>query len=111
MVSPKPRVRWSRSPKRRSASARDTNGTSTATSNFSPRSSTLQEVSRTLTRTTYGQQGGPGEVTLWTSQDAGHTWPGGRMSLLHRAILGRASKEIDASREIRSFQQAHATDA
>jgi hypothetical protein len=32
------------------------------------------------------------------------------MSLLLRAFLGRASKEIDASREIWSFERAHAAD-
>ena len=69
------------------------------------------QMSPTLTRTTYGEPGGCGEVTLWTSKGAGHTWPGGRMSLLLHAFLGRASKEIDASREIWSFQRAHAADA
>lgn len=69
------------------------------------------QTSATLTRTTYGEAGRPGEVTLWTSKDAGHTWPGGRMSLALRAFLGRASDEIDASREIWSFEQAHAADA
>lgn len=64
----------------------------------------------TLTRTTYGVPGGPGEVTLWTFKSAGHTWPGGRLGLLGRAFLGRSSKEIDASREIWSFERAHAAD-
>jgi polyhydroxybutyrate depolymerase len=68
------------------------------------------EVSPTLTRTTYGAPGGPGEVTMWTSKGAGHTWPGARMGLLLRAFLGRTSNEIDASREIWSFERAHAAD-
>jgi polyhydroxybutyrate depolymerase len=33
-------------------------------------------VSPTLTRATYGVEGNPGEVTLFTSKGAGHTWPG-----------------------------------
>jgi polyhydroxybutyrate depolymerase len=68
------------------------------------------QASPTLTRTTYGQPGGPGEVTLWTSKGAGHTWPGGHMRLLLRALLGRTSKEINASDEIWAFERAHATD-
>jgi len=69
------------------------------------------QMSSTLTRTTYGELGRPGEVTLWTSQGAGHTWPGRRMGLLLRSYLGRTSMEIDASREIWSFDRAHAADA
>ena len=68
------------------------------------------ELSPTLTRTTYGEPGGPGEVTLWTSKDAGHTWPGARMPFFVRAYLGRTSKEIDASREMWSFERAHIAD-
>jgi poly(3-hydroxybutyrate) depolymerase len=52
-----------------------------------------------------------GEVTLWTSKGAGHTWPGGRMGLLLRAFLGLASKEIDASNEIWAFERANTADA
>lgn len=69
------------------------------------------QVSPTLTRTTYGEPGGRGEVTLWTSKGAGHTWPGRKMGLLVRLYLGSVSKEIDASREIWSFERAHAADA
>jgi polyhydroxybutyrate depolymerase len=69
------------------------------------------QVSPTLMRTTYGEPGGPGEVTLWTSKGAGHTWPGGRITLLLRAFLGRTSREINASHEIWSFERAHSADA
>jgi polyhydroxybutyrate depolymerase len=79
--------------------------------NGHPGPPTVTQVSPTLTRTTYGEPGGPGEVTLWTSKDAGHTWPGGRTGLPLRAFLGRTSKEIDASREIWSFDRAHSADA
>jgi polyhydroxybutyrate depolymerase len=68
------------------------------------------DVSPTLTRTTYGEPGRPGEVTLWTSKEAGHTWPGGPMGFLLRAWLGRTSNEVDASREMWSFERAHVDD-
>jgi poly(3-hydroxybutyrate) depolymerase len=64
-------------------------------------------VSSTLTRTTYGQEGQAGEVTLFTSRGAGHTWPGARLGLLLRLLLGRTSREIDATARIWSFAQAH----
>jgi polyhydroxybutyrate depolymerase len=67
-------------------------------------------VSRTLTRTTYGAEGQPGEVTLWTSTGAGHTWPGGHIGLLLRLFLGRTSREIDASQAIWEFGLRHAGD-
>ena len=67
-------------------------------------------VSRTLTRTTYGAEGRPGEVTLWTSRGAGHTWPGGHLGLLASLFLGRASREIDATQSIWEFGQRHAAD-
>lgn len=67
-------------------------------------------VSPTLTRTTYGAEGRPGEVTLWTSRGAGHTWPGGRLGLLLSLFLGRTSREIDATRSIWEFGQRHAGD-
>jgi polyhydroxybutyrate depolymerase len=64
-------------------------------------------VSRTLTRTTYGAAGQPGEVTLWTSTGAGHTWPGGHIGVLLRLLLGRTSREIDASQSIWEFGLRH----
>ena len=64
-------------------------------------------VTRTLTRTTYGGEGQPGEVTLWTAQDAGHTWPGTRLGPFVRLILGRTNNEIDATAEISSFARSH----
>jgi polyhydroxybutyrate depolymerase len=67
-------------------------------------------VSPTLTRTTYGAEGQPGEVTLWTSRGAGHTWPSGHLGLLLRLSLGRTSKEIDATKSIWEFGLSHADD-
>ena len=67
-------------------------------------------VSPSLTRTTYGSEGQPGEVTLWTSRGAGHTWPGGHLGLLLTLFLGRTSREIDASESIWEFGVRHADD-
>jgi polyhydroxybutyrate depolymerase len=66
-------------------------------------------VSPTLNRTTYGAEGQPGEVTLWTSRKAGHTWPGGHLGLLG-LFLGRTSREIDATKSIWDFGLRHAGD-
>jgi polyhydroxybutyrate depolymerase len=67
-------------------------------------------VSPTLTRTTYGAEGQPGEVTLWRSRGAGHSWPGGHLGLMLSFYLGRTSKEIDASQSIWEFGLRHAGD-
>jgi polyhydroxybutyrate depolymerase len=67
-------------------------------------------VSPTLTRTTYGAEGQPGEVTLWTSRRAGHTWPGAHLGLLLSLFLGRTSREIDATKSIWEFGLRHAGD-
>ena len=62
------------------------------------------ELTRTLTRTTYSA-GAPGEVVFWTFARAGHTWPGSRAD--GRAVLqlfhGRISLELDATAEIWRF--------
>ncbi|MGH9097779.1 MAG: alpha/beta hydrolase family esterase [Acidimicrobiales bacterium] len=67
-------------------------------------------VSPTLTRTTYGEEGQPGEVTLLTSRGAGHTWPGGHLGLLMTLFLGRTPREIDATKSIWEFGLRHAGD-
>jgi len=67
-------------------------------------------VSQALTRTTYGAEGQPGEVTLWTSRGAGHTWPSGHLGLVLSLLLGRMSREIDATRSIWEFGLRHAGD-
>jgi polyhydroxybutyrate depolymerase len=67
-------------------------------------------LSPTLTRTIYGAEGQPGEVTLWTSRGAGHTWPGAHLGLLLSLFLGRTSREIDATRSIWEFGLRHAGD-
>ncbi len=64
---------------------------------------TETSVSATLTRTSYGADDHPGQVNLWTSLNAGHTWPGSRPRLTLRLLLGRTSHEIDATAEIWSF--------
>jgi polyhydroxybutyrate depolymerase len=67
-------------------------------------------VSPTLTRTTHGAEGQPGEVTLWTFRDAGHSWPGGHLGIFLGFYLGRTSREIDASQSIWEFGLRHADD-
>lgn len=59
-----------------------------------------QDLSPTLHRTTWGS-GAPGEVTLWTVRNGGHTWPGHLpYSRFGRSFLGTTSMEIDATEEI-----------
>jgi polyhydroxybutyrate depolymerase len=65
-------------------------------------------VSSSLTRTTFGKQGKPGEVTLWTARKAGHTWPGSKLGLVGTMFLGRTNLEIDATNLIWEFATQHA---
>ncbi len=95
--------RWDQSVE---ASARDW-----AVANRMPEQPEVVAVSPTLTRTTYGAEGKPGEVTLFTSKGAGHTWPGGHLGLFLRLLLGRTSTEIDATSRIWDFNRAHAGEA
>ena len=67
-------------------------------------------MSPALTRSTYGREGQPGEVTLWTARGAGHTWPGARVGFFLRLLLGRTTTEIDATAKIWSFAQGHAAE-
>jgi polyhydroxybutyrate depolymerase len=60
----------------------------------------LQEVTGHLTRTNFGDPNEGAAVTLFVSRGAGHTWPGSRLPLFVRLILGRTSMEIDATSEI-----------
>ncbi|HEX3723420.1 MAG TPA: PHB depolymerase family esterase [Nitrolancea sp.] len=64
-------------------------------------------IGKSLTRTTYGVEGQPGEVTLWTIDGAGHIWPGGSARLFLRLLLGPVSQEINATDEIWRFYQRH----
>jgi polyhydroxybutyrate depolymerase len=82
-----------------------------AAANRMPGQPEVVAVSPTLTRTTYGTEGKPGEVTLFTSKGAGHTWPGGHLGLLLRLFLGRTTTEIDATAKIWDFDRAHAGEA
>jgi len=70
------------------------------------------ELTDHLTRMDFGNSTQGPAVTLFVSQGAGHTWPGSRLRLVPvsplfplsplflRLILGRTSKEIDATTEI-----------
>jgi polyhydroxybutyrate depolymerase len=82
-----------------------------AAANRMPEQPEVVALSPTLTRTTYGAEGTPGEVTLFTSKGAGHTWPGGHLGLFLRLFLGRTSTEIDATSRIWDFERAHAGEA
>ena len=57
------------------------------------------------------REGKPGEVTLFTSKGAGHTWPGGHLGLFLRLLHGRTSTEIDATETIWNFAREHAAEA
>jgi polyhydroxybutyrate depolymerase len=81
-----------------------------AAANRQPAPPEVVGVSSTLTRLTYGSQGAPGEVTLWTARGAGHTWPGAHMGVLFRVLLGRTTSEIDATAELWAFAERHAGD-
>ena len=59
-----------------------------------------QEFSQALTRLSYGPRDDPGAVTLWVCDGAGHTWPGTRLTLGLRLLLGKVSYDVDATAEI-----------
>jgi polyhydroxybutyrate depolymerase len=65
-----------------------------------PSEPTRQELTGHLTQTDFGAPNESAAVTLFVSQGAGHTWPGARLPLFLRLILGRTSMEIDATTEI-----------
>jgi polyhydroxybutyrate depolymerase len=55
-----------------------------------------------LLRTTYGMCAGGATMTLLTVIGGGHAWPGARQ-FAPRAIIGVASRQVDATREIVDF--------
>jgi polyhydroxybutyrate depolymerase len=68
-----------------------------------PSEPTRRELTSHLTRVDYGDPSQAAAVSLFVSRGAGHTWPGSRLPLFPislRVILGRTSKEIDATNEI-----------
>jgi polyhydroxybutyrate depolymerase len=75
-----------------------------------PSEPTRRELTAHLTRIDFGDPGEAAAVSLFVSRGAGHTWPGSRLffgpslsplrGLFLRLILGRTSKEIDATTEI-----------
>jgi len=58
------------------------------------------EVTPSFTRLSYGPWNDPGTVKLWVCDGAGHTWPGTRLTLRLRFILGKVSYDVDATAEI-----------
>jgi polyhydroxybutyrate depolymerase len=73
-----------------------------------PSDPTRRELTAHLTRLDYGDPDEDAAVTLFISRGAGHTWPGSRLPLSLRLILGRTSKEIDATDEIWAATRASA---
>ncbi|MGO9853887.1 MAG: alpha/beta hydrolase family esterase [Acidimicrobiales bacterium] len=59
-----------------------------------------EQVTPRLTRISFGSEAEPGAVTLWVSRGAGHTWPGSRLPLVLRLLLGRTSRDVDATAEM-----------
>ncbi len=55
------------------------------------------QVSSHVSRTSYGADGAPNEVVLWTIRGGGHTWPGSPLGLLLWLFLGKTTTEIDAT--------------
>ena len=53
-----------------------------------------------LTRLDYGDRNAAAGVTLFIARGAGHTWPGSRLPLFIRLMLGRTSREVDATTEM-----------
>ena len=58
------------------------------------------ECTSSLSRLSYGPAHDPGAVTLWVCDGAGHTWPGTRLTLWLRLLLGKVSYDVDATAEI-----------
>jgi polyhydroxybutyrate depolymerase len=54
----------------------------------------------------FGPAHGGADVSLWTLQDGGHTWPGGRSSLPEERA-GRINHDISATRLIGEFFRNH----
>ena len=65
-----------------------------------PSEPSRQELTGHLSRISFSDPGEVATVTLFISEGAGHTWPGSRLPLFLRLILGRTSNEIDATTEI-----------
>jgi len=61
---------------------------------------TQKELTSHLTRVDFGDPHDAAAVTLFVSQGAGHSWPGSRLPLFMRLILGRTAMDIDATSEI-----------
>ena len=57
-------------------------------------------------RTTYGPCAGRTAVVLYTVDGGGHTWPGGAQ-YLPRAVIGRTSRDIDATLVIWQYFRSH----
>jgi len=65
--------------------------------NGAGREPVISQVGPHVTRSSYGADGAPNEVVLWTVRGGGHTWPGSPLGLLLRLFLGKTTTEIDAT--------------
>ncbi len=70
------------------------------------RSPAVRRVGHAI-ETRYGPCRDETEVILWTLEDGGHTWPGGRAIPLARVELGPVNRDINASELMWEFFQRH----
>jgi polyhydroxybutyrate depolymerase len=75
-------------------------------SQFSALATIAANDGTSVTRTSYPSCVNGTSVVLYTVIGGGHAWPGGRQ-YLPRLIIGRASKQLDASQTIVEFFLAH----
>lgn len=64
------------------------------------------EDGTTVTREAHTACEGSSEVLLFTVEDGGHTWPGGDQ-YLNEKIIGKTTRDIDASEALWAFFQSH----
>lgn len=70
------------------------------------RSPAVRRVGHAI-ETRYGPCRDDTEVILWTLEDGGHTWPGGRAISLARVELGPVNQDVNASELMWEFFQRH----
>jgi polyhydroxybutyrate depolymerase len=60
----------------------------------------------TVRKETYGGFADSAEVVLYSVEGGGHTWPG-KLQYLPESIIGRTSRDFDASEVIWQFFKEH----
>jgi polyhydroxybutyrate depolymerase len=66
----------------------------------------VEDVSRGVKAISYGPNNGHAEITLYTVEGMGHTWPGARICLPER-IFGKSTDKLHACEVIWEFFQTH----